>query len=125
MQIDRLLRHGRRLRAAARACFARRLLATVVVPLATACEYNETPEQAQISYAKNVESCLCRTMNFESDFPSGLRYSQMVARCNETVHGANPARYDASLHSEPETASLRCPEDVEPWLEVAGERAFE
>ena len=78
----------------------------------------ESLEEQTISFAKNVESCVCRTMNFESDFPSGIRYSQIVDKCNATVHESNDQRYEDSHRSDPTIASLRCPEDVEPWLEI-------
>ena len=84
----------------------------------------ETREQALLTYQKNVESCLCRSLDFEADFPSGVSYRQMLASCNETVHNANPTRYDDSLYSEPAIETLRCQDEVEPWLEVVGEHGL-
>lgn len=96
-----------------------RTLILLILLLTTSCSLeSETLEEQKISFAKNVESCVCRTMYFESDFPSGIRYSQIVDSCNKTVHDSNDLRYEDTLSANPKSDSLRCPEDLEDWLEV-------
>lgn len=88
-----------------------------------ACTFEESDLEAKVSYQKNVESCLCRFMDFETDSHSGLHYAHMQKRCNETVHGANPSRYETSLYSEPDIKALRCREKVDAWLVVTNRNA--
>ena len=78
----------------------------------------ESEDARRVSYAKNVESCLCRFLEFETDSYSGLSYEDMQERCNRTVHDANPKRYPASSSSTPEIDALRCPTSVEDWRET-------
>lgn len=77
----------------------------------------------QESFDKNVESCLCRTLAFEAESFTGISYSAMTERCNETVHGANPARYPPAATSAPSVDTLRCPDDIADWRETALDRA--
>ena len=77
----------------------------------------------QESFDRNVESCLCRTLAFEAESFSGIPYSEMTERCNETVHTANPARYPPGTSSAPGVDTLRCPEDLADWREAAQGRA--
>ena len=77
----------------------------------------------QVSFDKNVESCICRTLAFEADSFSGMSYPVMIERCNETVHSANPARYPPTTTSAPQVEALRCPEDVDDWRAEAQDRA--
>ena len=96
-----------------------RAVVLLILLLTTSCTLeSETLEEQKISFAKNVESCVCRTMYFASDFPSGIRYSQIVDSCNKTVHDSNDLRYEDTLSANPKSDSLRCPEDLEDWLEV-------
>ncbi len=77
----------------------------------------------QESFDKNVESCICRTLAFEADSFSGISYADMIERCNDTVHDANPARYSPTATSAPNVSTLRCPDDVADWREAAQDRA--
>ncbi|MCS5570447.1 MAG: hypothetical protein NZ768_09025 [Pseudomonadales bacterium] len=97
-------------------------VALFVLALA-ACSFEESDVDANVSYQKNVESCLCRFMDFETDSHSGLYYAHMQKRCNETVHGANPSRYKTSLYSEPDIEALRCRNEVDAWLIVTRKNA--
>jgi len=81
----------------------------------TGCSAAESEEERSVSYTKNVESCLCRTLEFEVDSPNGLTWERMIEHCNRTVHGANPQRYPASAHAAPAVDTLRCPWSVEEW----------
>lgn len=80
-------------------------------------------DDGQESFDKNVESCLCRTLAFEAESFTGTSYAVMTERCNETVHGANPARYPPAATSAPSVDTLRCPEDLADWRETAQDRA--
>ncbi len=99
------------------------LAIAVCVPGLAACTFEESDLDAKISYQKNVESCLCRFMDFETDSHSGLHYAHMQKRCNETVHGANPSRYETTLYSEPDIGALRCRDEVDAWLMVTKNNA--
>ena len=99
------------------------LAIAVFVPGLASCTFEESDLDAKISYQKNVESCLCRFMDFETDSHSGLHYAHMQKRCNETVHGANPSRYEASLYSEPDIEALRCRDEADAWLMVTKKNA--
>ena len=79
----------------------------------------------QESFDKNVESCLCRTLAFEAESFFGISYSEMIERCNATVHNANPARYPTAATSAPRIDALRCPDDLADWREAAQDRADE
>ena len=94
------------------------LAATLAVLVLVACSPMETEEDRRVSYAKNVESCLCRSLEFETDSYSGLTYDRMVERCNETVHAANPRRYPATARAAPGIDTLRCPTSVAEWREA-------
>ena len=96
-------------------------MALLTVSLA-ACTFEESDFDANVSYQTNVESCLCRFMDFEADSHSGLLYAHMQKRCNETVHDANPTRYETTLYSEPDIETLRCQDEVDAWLIVSGKR---
>ena len=85
-----------------------------------ACSMDDGGQQ---SFDKNVESCLCRTLAFEAESFTGISYAAMTERCNETVHGANPARYPPAATSAPSVHSLRCPDDIADWRETALDRA--
>ena len=98
------------LRAAAPAMFA---------VLLASCSPAESGEAARVSYDRNVESCLCRSLEFETDSDSGMPYERMLAYCNRTVHSANPRRYPPSAHAAPKIDSLRCPASIEEWRETA------
>ena len=97
-------------------------LVAVILPLVIlgACARDDAGQE---SFDRNVESCLCRTLAFEAESFSGISYTVMTERCNETVHGANPARYPSTATSAPGVESLRCPDDVADWREAAQERA--
>ena len=56
------------------------LAATLAVLVLLACSPMETEEDRRVSYAKNVESCLCRSLEFETDSYSGLTYDRMIER---------------------------------------------
>ena len=95
-------------------------ITVLVLPVWPAgCSYEESGDARETSYAKNVESCMCRSLEFEVDNFSGLTYLQLLERCNHTVHNANPQRYAAAASSSPEPESLRCQDDMEEWLEVS------
>ena len=96
----------------------RRLCLTTFAALLGGCSYEESEQAQLVSYAKNVESCMCRSLEFEADSYSGLSYAQMLDRCNRTVHDANRQRYPASAGAAPQINSLRCPDAVELWREV-------
>ena len=96
-----------------RAALATALCATV------ACSPLESEEAREVSYTKNVESCMCRSLEFETDSYSGLSYEGMLERCNETVHAANPRRYPAGAHAAPGIDELRCPTAVREWRETS------
>ena len=83
----------------------------------TACTNGDPLGNSVETYARNVESCICRFLEVEEDNYSGLTYADFVKDCNLTVHNSNPARYEASLQSSPKIEDLRCPEDVEAWRE--------
>ena len=83
------------------------------------CTFEESEAQRASTYPKNVESCVCRSLDFEADSYSGITYENMVVQCNVTVHRANQQRYDASAYEEPGIESLRCPDSVEEWRETA------
>ncbi len=91
----------------------------LVAVLLSSCSPMESEEAARVSYDRNVESCLCRSLEFETDSDSGMTYERMLARCNRTVHSANPQRYPPSAHAAPEIDGLRCPASVEEWRETA------
>ena len=93
------------------------------VLVVAACSFEESDLDANVSYQKNVESCLCRFMDFETDSHSGVHYARMQKRCNETVHGANPSRYETTLYSEPDIKELRCRDKVDAWLIVTDKNA--
>jgi len=86
---------------------------------AVACSPLESEEARDVSYAKNVESCMCRSLEFETDSYSGRSYEGMLERCNATVHAANPARYPEDAHAAPGIDDLRCPTSVREWRETA------
>ena len=97
----------------------RRAAAAVALCAAAACSPLESEEARGASYAKNVESCLCRSLEFETDSYSGRTFAGMLERCNETVHAANPRRYPADAHAAPDIGALRCPTSVREWRETA------
>ncbi len=86
---------------------------------AAACSPLESDEARAVSYTKNVESCMCRSLEFETDSYSGLTYEGMLERCNDTVHAANPRRYPEDAHVAPGINGLRCPTSVREWRETA------
>lgn len=86
---------------------------------AVACSPLESEEARDVSYTKNVESCMCRSLEFQTDSYSGLSYERMLERCNETVHAANPRRYSEDAHAAPGIDDLRCPTSVREWRETA------
>ena len=94
---------------------------TIVSSFLVGCDAEETDAQAQISYDRNVESCVCRMLAFEADSYSGLDYNDMIEECNKTVRSANPKRYPSEFHVEMEQTELRCPEDLEDWQEALEE----
>ena len=63
-------------------------------------------------------------MDFEADSHSGLLYAHMQKRCNETVHDANPSRYETMLYSEPDIEALRCRDEVDAWLTVSRKKTL-
>ena len=85
------------------------------------CTAEESDTQAQISYDRNVESCICRMLAFEADSYSGIEYGDMIRECNTTVQNANPTRYSMEFHTEIDPNALRCPEDLEDWQEAIEE----
>lgn len=93
----------------------------LTIPILFACSPKESPEQAETSFARNVESCICRYLDVEEDNYSGLTYEFFIDDCNEIVHESNPARYPETLHSAPEISDLRCQEYVQPWLDEVEE----
>lgn len=79
----------------------------------------ESPEEAEQVFAKNVLSCLCRAIEFETDNYSGVRFANMVEDCNATVHAANTKRFPATARHDPKIADLRCDAStLEEWREV-------
>lgn len=86
---------------------------------AVACSPLESEEARDVSYEKNVESCLCRSLEFETDSYTGRTFAGMLERCNATVHAANPRRYPEDAHAAPGIDDLRCPTSVEEWRETA------
>ena len=96
-----------------------RAASAVALAAAVACSPLESEEARGVSYAKNVESCLCRSLEFQTDSYSGLTFAGMLERCNETVHAANPRRYPEDAHAAPEIGALRCPTSVREWRETA------
>lgn len=93
----------------------------VMIPILFACSPKESTEQAETSFARNVESCICRYLDVEEDNYSGLTYDFFIEDCNEIVHESNPDRYPETLRSDPEISELRCPEYVQPWLDEVAE----
>ena len=96
-----------------------RAATAVALAAAVACSPLESEEARGVSYAKNVESCLCRSLEFQTDSYSGLTFAGMLERCNETVHAANPRRYPEDARAAPEIGALRCPTSVREWRETA------
>lgn len=92
-----------------------------VIPILFACSPKESAEQAETSFARNVESCICRYLDVEEDNYSGLTYEFFIDDCNEIVLESNPDRYLETLRSEPEISELRCQEYVQPWLDEVAE----
>ena len=92
-----------------------------MIPILFACSPKESTDQAETSFARNVESCICRYLDVEEDNYSGLTYEFFIEDCNEIVHESNPERYPETLRSEPEISDLRCPEYVQPWLDEVAE----
>ena len=86
---------------------------------AVACSPLESEEARSLSYEKNVESCLCRSLEFETDSYSGRTYAGMQERCNDTVHAADPRRYPQDARAAPGIDALRCPVSVREWRETA------
>ena len=97
---------------------ARRAMAAATVAAVASCSPMESEEARGVSYAKNVESCLCRSFEFQTDSYSGLTYEHMLERCNQTVHAANPQRYPESANAAPAIDTLRCPTSVAEWREI-------
>lgn len=93
----------------------------VMAPILFACSPKENSDQAATSFARNVESCICRYLDAEEDNYSGLTYEFFIEDCNEIVHESNPDRYPETLRSEPEISDLRCQEYVQPWLDEVAE----
>ena len=87
----------------------------------TDCANRETTEQLNITFKRNVESCVCRHLVLETNNYSYLLYEQMLRECNATVHSANLKRYPPPLVSNPGIDTLRCEEVVEDWREVVQE----
>ena len=86
----------------------------------TGCNNEGIYEELQANYPREVEGCICRHLYFESESFSGTDYSQMVTTCNQTVRLGHPS-LPKDLESNPELADLRCPEDVDYWLETKRE----
>ena len=86
-----------------------------------ACSAEESTDQAQTTYARNVESCTCRILAYEADSYSGITYDDMVKQCNTTVREANPTRYEDAKKLHFKMDEIRCPEDVEDWQETVAE----
>lgn len=93
----------------------------VFVPITFGCSPQETAQQAERSFAQNVESCICRYLDIEEDHYSGFTYEYFIDDCNEIVHDSNPSRYSETLRAEPGLSELRCQEYVKPWLEEVEE----
>lgn len=85
------------------------------------CSDETEAERSKEDFDRNVESCVCRHLEWETDSYSRLPYEDMVQICNETVLSSNPNRYPKELNSRPKLVDLRCQEDVEPWLEAVEE----
>lgn len=82
----------------------------------------ETAGEKRRAFAQNVESCLCRSLDYEVDYPGRISWPRLVERCNRVVHAANPQRYPAGLHAAPAFDGLRCPREAQAWRAQDGER---
>ena len=94
----------------------RRAAAAALAAIALAgCMAEETSEAQQRAFAKNMESCLCRSLEYEADYASGLSWQRMVERCERTVRAANPQRYAAATAVKLALESLRCQREADAW----------
>ncbi len=103
-----------------------RIPAILLILVLFGCSNHTSDDRARATFDRNVESCICRHLDFEEDHYSGLTYEQFVEDCNDTVLSSNPSRYPESFNSEPSLDELRCQELVQPWLdEVAAAKALQ
>ncbi len=89
------------------------VLATLVMG---GCMAEESEAERQRAYAWNVESCLCRSLEYEVDYPARQPWPRLVERCNETVRAANRQRYPADANVAPAIEALRCQREAAEWL---------
>ena len=87
----------------------------------SACQSNDSIDNRRIEFGRHVESCICRQLDWQADSYSRLPFEEMAEICNETVHSSNPERFSDQFDARPALSELRCPEDVEAWLEVVEE----
>lgn len=85
------------------------------------CSRPPSEEQTSQTYQRNVESCICRYLDLEDDFYSGLTYDDFVSDCNDTVRQASPDGYDSKLTAEPKIDEIRCQDKVDSWSKVVAE----
>ena len=90
----------------------------------SACFTHETAENAELTYPRNVESCVCRKLAWEADSYSRKSYRTMIEECNKTIKTSNPDRDPQEFMFDPEIDSLRCSDDVIDWRETIADAKF-
>ena len=81
----------------------------------------ESEEQTLVTYARNVESCVCRGLAFDADNIPFRDVAEINETCNEFVRQSNAMRYEGVEPISYSLDQLRCPEDVEEWQEALAE----
>ena len=105
-------------------CVAQRLRRWSPIALAlvlAGCFSAESEQEAEASYALNVENCVCRFLATEEDNYSGLTYEAIVEECNEVARTGNPLRYPDTFISTPRLESLHCDLQRREWIAVVDE----
>ena len=87
----------------------------VLVLFVSGCDHIDIKQQVIERYPTEVESCVCRHLNFGVDNERFQPYNTMVDTCNKTVKAGHPSLPE-DIHSAPELESLRCTDDVKDWL---------
>lgn len=76
----------------------------------------ETDAEKRRTYAWNVESCICRSLEYEVDYEGRSAWPRLVERCNETVRAANRQRHPVDANFAPAVDALRCEREAAEWL---------
>ena len=79
------------------------------------CMAEETERERRRAFESNVESCVCRSLDYEVDQPGRISWQRLVERCNRVVYAANPQRYSAEFRAAPALDGLRCLREAEAW----------